>query len=84
MSYGVGRRRGSDPTLLWLWCKLVATARIRPLTWESPYAMGATLEKEKKTKTTTTEQNHPPLEPSAGRLGTGGMESTRDAVSCRA
>ena len=22
MSCGVGRRRGSDPTLLWLWCRL--------------------------------------------------------------
>ena len=39
MSCGVGWRcGGSDPALLWLWCRLVATAQIRPLAWESPYA----------------------------------------------
>ena len=37
-----------DPVLLWLWCGLVATAPIRPLAWESPYAAGAALEKTKK------------------------------------
>ena len=26
MSCGVGHRRGSDLALLWLWCRLVATA----------------------------------------------------------
>ena len=31
MNCGVGRRCGSDPTLLWLWCRLVATAPIKPL-----------------------------------------------------
>ena len=50
MSCGVGQRRGSDPTLLWLWCRLAATAPIRPLAWEPPYASGAALEKDKKTK----------------------------------
>ena len=50
MSCGVGRRRGSDPELLWLWCRLVATTRIRPLAWEPPYATGAALEKAKKKK----------------------------------
>ena len=29
-----------DLTLLWLWCSPVATALIRPLAWESPYATG--------------------------------------------
>ena len=29
--------------LLWLWCRPAATAWIRPLAWESPYAMGAAL-----------------------------------------
>ena len=48
MSCGVGCRRGSDPTLLWLWCRLVATAPIRPLAWESPYAAGAAEEIAKK------------------------------------
>ena len=50
MSCGVGRRLGSDPALLWLWCKLAATAPIRPLAWEPPYAGGAVLEKAKRQK----------------------------------
>ena len=50
MSYGVGRRRGSDPMLLWLWCKLATTAPIEPLAWEPPYAKGAALEKTKNKK----------------------------------
>ena len=48
MSHGVGRRCGSGPALLWLWCRLVATAPIRPLAWEPPYAMAAAVEKAKK------------------------------------
>ena len=32
----VGCRHGSDPTLLWLWSRPVATALIRPLAWEPP------------------------------------------------
>ena len=47
MSCGVGRRRGSDPTLLWLWCRPVATAPVRLLAWEPPHASGAALEKNK-------------------------------------
>jgi len=43
----VGRRRGSDPALLWLWWRLAATAPIRPLAWESPFAAGVALEKTK-------------------------------------
>ena len=50
MSCGVGRRRGSDPMLLWLWHRLVATAPIRPLAWEPPCAEGAALEKAKRQK----------------------------------
>ena len=50
MNCGVGCRLSSDPTLLWLWSRLVATAPIRPLAWEPPYASGAALEKGKKTK----------------------------------
>ena len=50
MSCGVGRKRGSDPALLWLWCRPVATAPIKPLAWEPPYAVGAALEKNKKRK----------------------------------
>ena len=50
MSCGVGRRWGSDPALLWLWRRPVATPSIRPLAWESPYAVGAALEKAKRQK----------------------------------
>ena len=47
---GVGPRHGSDPALLWLWRRPVATAPIRPLAWEPPYAMGAAQEKAKRPK----------------------------------
>ena len=39
VSCGVGHRRGWDPLLLWLWCRLAATAPIGPLTWEPPHAV---------------------------------------------
>ena len=44
MSCGAGHRSGSDPELLWLWCRLVATALIRRLAWEPPYAVGVAQE----------------------------------------
>ena len=50
MSCGVGCRQGSDPVLLWLWCRPVATAPIQPLAWEHPYAAGAALKRPKKKK----------------------------------
>ena len=50
MSCGAGHRLGSDPALLWLWCRLAATAMIGPLAWEPPCAMVAALEKAKKKK----------------------------------
>ena len=50
MSCGVGRRHGSDPPLLWLWCRPVVTAPIGPLAWELPHAAGAALEKTKRQK----------------------------------
>ena len=50
MSCVVGHRRGSDPMLLWLWHRLAAVVPIGPLAWETPYAVGAALEKGKKTK----------------------------------
>ena len=37
-----------DPSLLWLWCRLAATALIGPLAWEPPYAMGVALKKKAK------------------------------------
>ena len=39
MNCGAGCRCGSDPTLLWLWCRPAATALIRPLAWEPPSSM---------------------------------------------
>ena len=50
MSCGIGRRCGSDPVLLWLLCRPVATAPIRSLVWEPPYAVGVALEKAKRQK----------------------------------
>ena len=50
MSCGVSRRRGSDLALLWLWCRLVVTAPIRPLGWETPYPVGVALEKTQRQK----------------------------------
>ena len=53
----LGSRVAVDPALLWLWRRMVATAPIRPLAWEPPYAAGAAQEiatttttKKKKTK----------------------------------
>ena len=48
MSGGVGHRCGSDPTMLWLWCRQVAVAPIVPLAWEPPYAVGTALKKKKR------------------------------------
>ena len=50
VSCGVGLRHSSDSALLWLWCRLVAAAPIRPLTWEPPYVVGVALKKKKQTE----------------------------------
>ena len=50
MSYGVGHRWGSYPTLLWLWQRPAATALIQPLAWEPPYGVGAALNRQKTKK----------------------------------
>ena len=50
MSCGVGGRRGSDVTLLWLWYRPVATTVIRPLAWEPPYTVGVAIKRFKKKK----------------------------------
>ena len=50
MSCGVGCTCGSDPVLLWLWCRPVATAPIRLLAWEPPYATGVAQEMAKRQK----------------------------------
>ena len=62
MSYGVGHRHSSDPVWLWLWCRPAATAPIRPLAWELPYATGMALKrrkKERKKETNKWRSSHP-------------------------
>ena len=41
MSCAVGCRCGSDPALLWVWCRPAAIAPMRPLAWEPPCALGS-------------------------------------------
>ena len=48
VSCGVGRRYGSDPSLLWFWHRLEATALIPPQAWEIPYAQKKKKKKKKK------------------------------------
>jgi len=50
MSCGVGCRCGSDLALLWLWCRPAVVAPIRPLAWETPYAVSEALKRPKKKK----------------------------------
>ena len=50
MSCGVGHRHSLDLALLWLWCRPVATAPIRPLAWEAPYATCMALKRQKTKK----------------------------------
>ena len=50
MSCGEGRRRSSDPALLWLWDRPAATAPIQPLARKPPYAMGVAQEMAKRPK----------------------------------
>ena len=50
MTCGVGRRRGSDLALLWLWHRPAATAPIGLLACELPYVAGAALKSNKNNK----------------------------------
>ena len=61
VSCGVGHRCSMDLTLLWLWCRPAATAPIRPLPWEPPYATGAALKKKKKKKKKKDKNKNPCL-----------------------
>ena len=47
ISCGVGRRCSSDPALLWLWRRLVATAPTGPQAWDPPCAAGVALKRKK-------------------------------------
>ena len=62
MSCGVSCRCGSDPALLWLWCRPVVIALIQTLAWELLYAIGTALKnntkkKQKHKKNTKTGKN---------------------------
>ena len=48
MSCSAGCRYGSDPTLLWLWCRPATTAPNWPLAWELLYAIGVPPPKSRK------------------------------------
>jgi len=56
VSCGEGCRLGLDLALLWLWSRLTATALIRPLAWEPPYAWSAALKGQKTKKKRKTPQ----------------------------
>ena len=45
LSCGVGHEQDVNLVLLWLWCRMAATALIQPLAWELPYATSAALKK---------------------------------------
>ena len=71
----MGCRHRSDPALLWLWCGPAATAPMRHLAWEPPYAAEAAQEKEKKKKKSQQESCHFPahfLEEVPSELGLDG------------
>ena len=46
VSCGIGCRHSSDPALLW--CRLAATAPIRPLAWKTKYPYAKRQKKKKK------------------------------------
>ena len=52
----VGCRLGSDPTLLWVWCR--PKSPIRPLAYELPYVLGAALKSKEKKRTCSGRQWH--------------------------
>ena len=47
VSCGVGCRCGSDPVLMWLWCRLAAEALIWPLAREPPYEASVALKRKR-------------------------------------
>ena len=50
MSCGIGCRHDSDLGWLWLWHRPAATASIRRLAWEPPFATGVALKRQGKKK----------------------------------
>ena len=74
MSCGVGPRCSSGPELLWLWHRLEATALIRPLAWEPPYAKGAALKRAKRGHMRLRWQNR--------RTGAQLLKTTKFTIKC--
>ena len=62
VSSGVGRRCGSDPALLWLWCRPMATALIRPPSLGTSMCHSVALKKKKKRKKRKKKKDNEPLE----------------------
>ena len=87
MGCGVGHRHGSEPALLWLWCRLAAVALICTLAWEPPYAAGVALKKRPKKKKSF-EQTHRYREQTRGyqwgegRGGTWGGDLEVQTATC--
>ena len=50
VSFGIGRPRGWNLVLLWLWHRPATAAVIQPLAWELPCTAGAALKTKTKTK----------------------------------
>ena len=67
----VGRRCGSDPVLLYLWCRPADVAPIWPLDWEPLYAANAALKSKKKKKKKKKEGKHFPGPRKKGEGGEG-------------
>ena len=47
-----------DLALLWLWCRLLATATIPPLAWELLYTSGAALKKQNRKQKMKKRESH--------------------------
>ena len=50
MSCGMGHRCSWEPALLWLWCRLAATAPLWLLAWKLPCAVDVALKRKKNKK----------------------------------
>ena len=72
VSCSVGRRRDSDPTLLWLWQRPATVASILPLAWELPYAVSVALKnkQQNQNKKPPTVQRIKEAAPGPDRVGT--------------
>ena len=68
MSCGVGHRCSSDLAWLWLWYRPAATAPIRPLAWEPPYASSAALRPKKEEEEGLAELDPKGLEPPSPQI----------------